>query len=437
LLPNESHDEFLELCAVSTSGQLSQEDQNRLQEHLAICSVCRDALRQYEAIVDDVIPILAPDVDPGPGWSQPRAEKIFFERLAQQKKREKTAESNDYRPQTPFSQVLPISTESTWRHVWMLYVAAILLFVTLGLSVYWMSVRHGSDLAMRATRPGESSATPPSLSTQTPLEEQLSDLAHERELARNEIAQRDRALVDLRHQLEQQTADINQLRAAQERLEADLRGDEASKQDLTRQREDLAEKLRTSQDNAQTLQQRLSSFEEESSHDATRAKILQTKVDDLTRQLQDREGIIDQQEQLLAHDRDIRDLIGARDLYIAEVYDVADNGATKKPYGRVFYTKGKSLIFYAYDLDQQDGLKRATTFQAWGRRGPDRQHALNLGIFSEDNISKKRWVLKFDDPLTLAQIDAVFVTVEPSGGSHKPSSKPLLFAYLKADPNHP
>jgi len=37
----------------------------------------------------------------------------------------------------------------------------------------------------------------------------------------------------------------------------------------------------------------------------------------------------------------------------------------------------------------------------------------------------------------LAQIDAVFVTIEPNGGSHKPSSKPLLFAYLKVNPNHP
>jgi len=37
-----------------------------------------------------------------------------------------------------------------------------------------------------------------------------------------------------------------------------------------------------------------------------------------------------------------------------------------------------------------------------GRRGPDRQQAFNLGIFYEDNASKKRWVLKIDDPKTLA-----------------------------------
>jgi hypothetical protein len=91
----------------------------------------------------------------------------------------------------------------------------------------------------------------------------------------------------------------------------------------------------------------------------------------------------------------------------------------------------------AYDLDQQSELKRASTFQAWGRRGPDRQQAVNLGVFYEDNGTKKRWILKCDDPKTLTQIDAVFVTIEPNGGSYKPSSKPLLFAYLKVSPNHP
>jgi hypothetical protein len=66
------------------------------------------------------------------------------------------------------------------------------------------------------------------------------------------------------------------------------------------------------------------------------------------------------------------------------------------------------------------------------------QQALNLGIFFVDNASKKRWALRFDDPKALAQIDdAVFVAVEPNGGSHKPSRKPLLFAYLHIDPNHP
>jgi hypothetical protein len=95
------------------------------------------------------------------------------------------------------------------------------------------------------------------------------------------------------------------------------------------------------------------------------------------------------------------------------------------------------LIFYAYDLDHQTELKQAGTFQAWGRRGPDQAQAINLGVFYEDSAAKKRWILKCDDPKMLAQIDAVFVTVEKPGGSHKPSGKSLLFAYLRVDPNHP
>ena len=53
------HDEFLELCAVSTSSELTEEEQKRLREHLAICASCREALRQYESIVNDVIPAIA------------------------------------------------------------------------------------------------------------------------------------------------------------------------------------------------------------------------------------------------------------------------------------------------------------------------------------------------------------------------------------------
>ena len=92
--------------------------------------------------------------------------------------------------------------------------------------------------------------------------------------------------------------------------------------------------------------------------------------------------------------------------------------------------------FYAYDLDQQTNIKNPSTFQAWGMRGIDRQRALSLGIFYEDIASKKRWVLKTSDPKLLERVDAVYVTVEPSGGSHRPSTKPLLFAYLRFGTNH-
>ncbi len=439
MFPSEPHDEFLELCAVSTSGQLSQEDQERLREHLAVCPACREALQQYETIVNDAIPTIAAEgdsePDPGPSWSQRKAEKVFFERLEQEEKHERAGVENKSDIPTVPRRVLPLAPESTWRHVWMLYAAGILLFITLGFSAYWVGVRRGTDVAkLTPSKPNTQEQASPQ--NQASLEEQLSDAAHEREIAQAQVTQRDKALADLRRQLERQSADMNRMKEAQDRLESDLRSGETGKEDLVQQQTDLNQKLQAAQSNSQALQKQLDSLTEQSSRDTASAKALEAKVKDLTRLLQDRETALDQQDQLLAHDRDIRELMGARDLYIAEVYDVGDNGATKKPYGRLFYTRGKSLIFYAYDLDQQ-GIKRASTFQAWGRRGPDRQQALNLGIFYEDNATKKRWVLKFDDPKTLAQIDAVFVTVEPNGRSAKPSGKPLLFAYLRIDPNHP
>jgi hypothetical protein len=187
----------------------------------------------------------------------------------------------------------------------------------------------------------------------------------------------------------------------------------------------------------QKVQSELDSVSRERAQDEAQDASLRNEIKDLSGQLREQGQTVSKQDELLSHDRDIRELMGARDLYVAEVYDVARDGTTRKPTGRVFYTKGKSLIFYAYDLDQEPGARNASAFQAWGRRGPDRREAVNLGIFYEDNAAKKRWVLKFNDPNVLEQIDAVFVTVEPNGGSHKPSGKPVLDAYLQLPPNHP
>lgn len=439
MLPSGPHDEFLELCALSSSGQLTEEEQNRLKEHLAICPACREAVREYESLVDDAIPAIgaaqSTDIDPGPGFSQSKAERIFLDRLTRDNRRQFEDPEKNTGLSPPFRRVLPIAPESTWRHVWMLYAAGVLLFATLCLSAYWVGVRHGADLA-KSTSTTPAVQPPSATESAASLEEQLSDAAHERELARAQIAGRDQALADLRRQLQGQSAEISRMKEEQGKLQATIQTDQAGKQDLAQQRAELGQKLDVAQAESQSLQQQVNSLTQQSTTETTVAKGLNAKVDDLTRLLEDREKALNEQDELLAHDRDIREVMGARNLYIAEVYDTDENGATRRPYGRVFYTKEKSLIFYAYDLDQQHN-KSGQTFQAWGRRGPDFKQAVSLGIFYEDNSSKKRWVLKSEDPKTLAQIDAVFVTIEPHGGSDKPSGKPLLFAYLRVIPNHP
>jgi hypothetical protein len=228
-----------------------------------------------------------------------------------------------------------------------------------------------------------------------------------------------------------------ELRKQKAQLEQRL-GEESG--DLDRaaaERTELAKRLAVTQANLDTLQTKLDQSSSQTARESAQSVEQQTRINELSASLRDREQKITQDEQLLDHDRDIRNLMGARDLYIAEIYDVAKTGDTQKPFGRIFYTKGKSLVFYAYGLDRQPGLKRASTFQAWGRTGSDTKHARNLGIFYQDEINKQRWILKSDDARTLSQIDAVFLTVEPNGESAKPSGKPLLFTYLRMTPNHP
>ena len=434
----EPHDEFLELCAISTSGQLSEEDQRRLQEHIAVCSSCRTALQQYEAIIRHAIPAMGAEETPehlemGEAWSEKQAESTLFARISRDEgggRIERSRPIPPHRETNSRPRVLAPESAAAWRSVWALYAAGILLFVVLGVCAYEVGIRRGTEVA---------NVAPPHPDTQSliSLEEKLSDASHEAEVAHSQVGQRDEAIADLHRQLEQQSAKMDQMKAAQEQSDAALRSAEAGREDLIQKRTDAEQKFTAAQLSAQALQKKLDSTAEQSSQDAKRAAASDAKVNELTNLLRQRDATVEQQQELLAHDRDIRELMGARDLYVAEVYDVARTGATQKPYGRVFYTKGKSLIFYAYDLDQQTVAKNASTFQVWGRRGPDREQPFPLGIFYEDNAAKKRWVLKLDDPKLLAQIDAVFVTIEPNGGSHKPSGKPLLFAYLRVDPNHP
>jgi len=439
----DSHEEFLELGAVSTSGDLTEEERKRLEEHLAGCPSCREALKEYEAAVSSTVPAIVSELaqevpTDDPSWSVEKAEAAFFRRLD---KEENTGASRIAKEveetSPPVSHRLTPYPRTNWNHLWMVYAAGILLCAALGIAAYRIGMRRGGESA-RLTPP----AAMPNVTGSIP--EQLSDAGHEHAQLVAQMMEQGKTIADLRRQVQEESAEISKLKgmsAAPGSTALDsVRGDATPRAEVAHS----SEELKVAQTQMEEMQKKLDAQEAKRSEMLARANTLESKVGDLTSQLRQREGTIDQQSgtiaeqrELLEHDRDIRDLMGARELYVVEVYDVARTGKTNKPYGRVFYTKGKSLIFYAYDLDQQPGLMNASTFQAWGRRGPDKEQALNLGIFYVDNDSKKRWVLKSTDPKTLEEIDAVFVTIEPKGGSHHPSGKQLLFASLRISPNHP
>jgi hypothetical protein len=430
------HEEFLELCAVATSGALREEEQKKLREHLAVCAACRKAMKQFEAVVDRAIPALAPELaaeraEEASSFSQEAAEGSFFKRLSEEydKPRSRLGDAE------PWLSPLVVRRSRSFRrnfdkyHFWLPLAAGLLLCTSLAILTFRMGKHRGIDVGRReqgSSQPG------PALSA-----EALAVAIHDRDAINAQLAEGEKAITDLRREIAQKSSENSRLRAVQSEQEVALQASAEEKKQLAQERDRNAAQAAAAQESLQASEKRLHSLESDRSGDVMRAASLEAKVAELSRAVRDHQRTAGEEQDLLAKDRDIRELMGARDLYITEIFDVARTGETQKAFGRVFYTKGKSLVFYAYDLNDLPELKEASTFQAWGRRGPDWSEAFKLGVFYEDNVSKKRWVLKSSDKKTLDQIDAVFVTVEPRGGSERPTGKPLLFAYLKVAPNHP
>jgi hypothetical protein len=283
----------------------------------------------------------------------------------------------------------------------------------------------------------------PSLLASVSVQDPTSKTAAAEELLDTQAAEISR----LQKQLSREEMELAKLRAtaraADDYSSALLASNSKNREQLhvvSEQREKLALQLRDAEQAYQNAQVELTTIRAEHDRVLLRATSLASRVDELTAAARDQERKLSDDEQYLASDRDIRELMGARKLYIADVFDVDSRSQTRKPYGRVFYTQNKSLIFYAFDLDHEPGVKNASIFQVWGQRDNESEqkpHPMNLGILYMDSESNRRWVLRFDDPKQLAEIDAVFVTVEPRGGSQKPTGKPLLYALLRKEANHP
>jgi hypothetical protein len=408
-------DYFVELCALASTGTLTPAEWRQLEIHLSLCASCRVIKAEYDRVVSTTLPAMAANresVDdgdsPDPSWLL-ATEAALFEKIEQESIEPTKPESTPEKSHR--SGLLAIAA------------AAIVGFTFVG---YQFGVAHGR-------------LPPVSVPQEKPVQVVRPVVLGERKAVLHTGEVRER-LADKVNQLERRLATSSSERATLEDQRDSLLSELQERSGVLRQSEqeraDIEKRLSMAQANTETLQAKLDAAAVSS--DASQSSgTLQQRVNELTGELAEKQQQIAQQAELLEHDHDIRNLMGARDLYIGEIYDVAKSGKTQKPFGRVFYTQGKSLVFYAYDLDQQPGVKLASTFQAWGRRGVDQGHDVSLGVFYQDDQNKKRWVLKSNDSAMLSQLDAVFVTVEPHGTSSKPTSKPLLFTYLKLPPNHP
>jgi hypothetical protein len=426
----EEHEKYKELCALAASGSLAPLEMSELRVHLDYCEACREALTQYRILTTEGIPTLAEGylgrserVD----WDDSRVRERLWTHIRGQQlslpKQENPVPATIREHTSPAGKVRTLAGLAT--------AAGLLLAVASG--AYHVGARTHQPAIVAQTS--------------TALEEQYQKLSEQKKAADESLATQAKRVAQLQAESAEKERALAKLRASLRDLDtrstelmAENSQSEAQLKELAQQRDDLNIKLQALSQAFANNQSELANLRSERDKTSLRTASLESKIEDLVAKNRDQDRRLKDAEQYLSSDRDIRDLMGARKLYIADVFDVDGSSRTQKPFGRVFYTQGKSLIFYAFDLDRQPGVVNASTFQVWGQReAPQGEPAspMNLGILYMDNENNRRWVMRFDDPKQLAEIDAVFVTVEPRGGSHKPTSKPFLYALLRNQANHP
>jgi hypothetical protein len=160
----------------------------------------------------------------------------------------------------------------------------------------------------------------------------------------------------------------------------------------------------------------------------------QLRIAEITNKLRIVSATLDQERELAAAGDDIRELMASRKLHVIDVRDTDPNGNPSAAFARVFLSEGKSLTFYAFDLNETANAKR--NFEVWAVPEAGEKTPRSLGFLHVDAKAQGRWVLKVENPELVKQIGSVFVTVPSATDSKQPNGQKMLYAYL-GDANHP
>jgi uncharacterized protein YhaN len=430
------HDRFKELAALAAIGQLSALEYRDLQSHLEMCSDCREECAEFQNTLHGELPLIYPSKD------IPLKQRFMMADGATYRKRfaeRARAEGFALSPEVSLSERLRYRLDG-----WLTpspapaYAVVALLAIAVGVLGYeWRETRirylnrdaevatlnrENTGLRKRLAELGNAQSDTPGLANGT------RSVDADRARLEAELVKTNAKYVDLADRYAAIEAKLARAVSESQTLSAEAQAE--------REREgSLAEKLRQTEASLGQMAgelQTLRKADDETRHMADRL----ARVEELERELATATDALDRAKRLLVADHDIRDLMGARNLHITDVYDVDSKGKTRQAFGRAFYTEGKSLIFYAFDLGKAKPPLSERSYQAWGYQEAAHK-SQSLGMLYLDDKNQNRWALKFNDAAVLSEIDAVFVTVEPPGGSGQPTGQKLLYAYLGATANHP
>jgi hypothetical protein len=423
------HEHFEELCAAASIGQATGEELLELEQHVAECDACRQAYVDYLNVAAHEFVAAKQD----PTLSAQEAQEclnseLFTRRFFHRAELEGIVFSSEIDQQIKLPAPLPFAfSRPHLRQVTATAMAvAVLLLALVSPGLHW---RDSWNRNRTASEPQPNDVP----KTETPVA--TADLVAQLSAANAKLQlQVDRLRAELRKTDDQLIASETDLKATSQ----DRRKLASDRVSLEMQLEQLRQELAKSQvatanvlEEARTQSRRAGDMEATMIGD-------EVKLQNLDQGLKETSAALDQERQLLGLGRDVTDLMGARNLHIVDVVDTDGRGKARPAFGRIFFTEGKSLIFYAYDLNEAKMQKANYQYQIWAKKeGPNRQ-AQRLGIFYSDDKAQRRWVFKCDDPKILREIDSVFVTFgRPDSDPSHPEGSSLMYAYLRGQPNHP
>jgi len=419
------HEQFEEMCALAALGELSREGREELKEHLRECTLCRASLDQFSAVLNEL-----PGIEEEFSRSAPKAlrkDSGYRERFLERARGEGILFSDQAGGGVR-------SNRFSWR--WPDRVMGWPAVAMGALALAAFSIGHQAYTAVQ--RESAHSAIQPGKGTEgTPVSKVFTkphQVGTNRESDIQSLHADLTSAVNENAELHKRIAILEEHERSNRKQVAGLTGqlEQAGAVNTRLARESSERQLKLT-----SLQSEVAELESEHTKTNTLLAEQQNQVNDLAQQLKSAREALTRREEMLAQGRDVRELMGARNLHIIDLYDADGRGRNQKTFGRVFYTEGKSLIFYAFDLDEAKLANAGFTYQAWGEREGQQGSVKRLGMLYVDDHAQKRWVLKVENPERLAEIDSVFVTLERSGENKQPHGQKLLYAYLRSNANHP
>jgi hypothetical protein len=396
------HSNFEELAALEAGGFLSDEEVMELREHAKNCLDCRKAEEEFTSLVRSGMPLTVSSVREFGDRVKSRPDNGIRARFLQRARSEGIV----------FSPGVEESARDHGRRVGFFVAAAAAAAIAIvAVAFYGPYRRPTSRESIQAQLQvdqlkRENAALTASLSK---LNESLTASQREIQNLRTELGNAANTAANLRRNGEQARGDAERSSSRNAQLLDESRNQEK----LLAEAKDEAARV-----NQLRLNDEASLVEEE------------VRITELSDKLRVASATLDMERQLVAAGKDVLELMAARQLHVIDVRDTDPNGNTTKAFGRVFLTEGKSLTFYAFDLNEDRVLNAKRTFQVWAVPEASKKPSRSLGFLRVDAKAQGRWVLKVENPELVAKINSVFVTAELAAGGKQPNGQKMLYAYL-------